>query len=133
MPASDLLETMVDMDNDRAQDRSLPGDGRGVEESVGADGNNDGEVSVRERFVFAKRMWRAAPRSLRRSIAGVVGTTLVLLGAALVVLPGPFTVPLVIAGLGVLASEFAWAERLLMQGRAHVSRLAGAARRTMRR
>jgi hypothetical protein len=31
----------------------------------------------------------------------------------LVVLPGPFTLPLVILGLLVLALEFAWADRML--------------------
>jgi hypothetical protein len=31
----------------------------------------------------------------------------------LIVLPGPFTLPLVILGLVVLALEFAWAERTL--------------------
>jgi hypothetical protein len=133
MTTTGRLETVTSVHNDRAQNPNLPGNDQDGTTPVDADRNNDGEVSVRERFVFVKRMWRAAPRSLRRSVAGVVGTTLVLLGAALVVLPGPFTVPLVIAGLGVLASEFAWAERLLMQGRAHASRLTRAVRRSTRR
>ncbi len=100
---------------------------------VDADLDNNGDVSARERFSFVKRMWRTAPRSLRRSIVGVVGVTLLVLGALLVVLPGPFTLPLVIAGLAVLASEFSWAEQLLIKGRARASRVAGAARRLSRR
>jgi len=44
----------------------------------------------------------------------VVGTVLLAVGAALLVLPGPGL--LVIAlGLGVLATEFVWPRRLLQQ------------------
>ena len=39
------------------------------------------------------------------------------------VLPGPFTMPLVIAGLFVLAVEFAWAERLLAKAKGHASKI----------
>jgi hypothetical protein len=99
----------------------------------GSDVNQDGEVSVAERFSFAKRVWRAAPKSVRRSIVLVVGVTLLLLGAALVVLPGPFTLPLVIAGLAVLATEFAWAEQLLTSGRTRVRRATATVRRRLRR
>lgn len=42
----------------------------------------------------------------------VVGTTIVILGLAAVPLPGPGWL-IVFIGLGVLASEFTWAERLL--------------------
>ena len=117
------------MNNNPEETTTSPED----DQRVDADLDNNGEVSVRERFSFVKRMWRTAPRSLRRSIVGVVGVTLLVLGALLVVLPGPFTLPLVIAGLAVLASEFSWAEQLLIKGRARASRLAGAARRFSRR
>ena len=43
----------------------------------------------------------------------VVGVALVLLGIALIPLPGPFSIPLMIAGLAVLATEYVWAERVL--------------------
>jgi hypothetical protein len=48
-------------------------------------------------------------------IVAVIGTTLVLFGLALVVLPGPalLVVPL---GLALLATEFAWARRLIRRG-----------------
>lgn len=42
----------------------------------------------------------------------IIGVTLVLLGALLLVLPGPGIVTIA-AGLTVLATEFAWARRLL--------------------
>ena len=42
----------------------------------------------------------------------VVGLLFVLLGLALTVLPGPLTIPPVLAGLWVWSTEFAWAARL---------------------
>ncbi|MFI0433455.1 MAG: PGPGW domain-containing protein, partial [Candidatus Nanopelagicales bacterium] len=46
----------------------------------------------------------------------VAGSVLIIIGLALVVLPGPFTLPLVIAGVAVLSTEFAWASALLEEG-----------------
>ncbi len=60
-----------------------------------------------------RKLWKALPKSVRQTIVLVIGFTLILLGAALVVLPGPFTMSLVILGLVVLAVEFTWAELLL--------------------
>jgi tellurite resistance protein TerC len=48
----------------------------------------------------------------RRVVALVIGTSVVLLGIALIVLPGPAFV-VIPAGLAILASEFVWAQRLL--------------------
>ncbi len=48
----------------------------------------------------------------RRIAVGVVGTTVVLLGVALLVLPGPALI-VIPAGLAILALEFAWARRWL--------------------
>lgn len=47
---------------------------------------------------------------------GVVGVLVVLLGLFLVPFPGPGWL-IVFVGLGILATEFAWAERLLDYGR----------------
>ena len=51
-------------------------------------------------------------RFARQMIVLVVGGTVVLLGVAMLVLPGPgfIVIPL---GLGILAAEFRWARRLL--------------------
>jgi uncharacterized protein (TIGR02611 family) len=46
----------------------------------------------------------------------VLGTLVVLLGLVLVPFPGPGWL-IVFVGLGILATEFAWAERLLDFGR----------------
>jgi hypothetical protein len=49
---------------------------------------------------------------VRRVVIAVVGTTVVLFGLALLVLPGPAFVVIPI-GLAILATEFAWARRVL--------------------
>jgi uncharacterized protein (TIGR02611 family) len=51
-----------------------------------------------------------------RFAVGIVGGLIVVLGLALVPLPGPGWL-IVFLGLGILASEFAWAGRLLDFGR----------------
>jgi len=51
-------------------------------------------------------------RQAKRLIIGTIGFTVVLIGAAMIVLPGP-AVLVIPAGLGILATEFIWARRLL--------------------
>ena len=60
--------------------------------------------------------WDLLPKTLRRVVVGVIGGTIVLIGIALLVLPGPafIVIPL---GLLILGSEFAWARRLLRRGK----------------
>jgi len=65
---------------------------------------------MRSRFTAT---WKLLPTAVRKTIVLVIGSTLILTGMLLIVLPGPFTLPLVILGLVVLALEFAWAERTL--------------------
>jgi hypothetical protein len=68
------------------------------------------ERVMRSRFTAT---WKVLPTTVRKTIVLVIGSTLILTGMLLIVLPGPFTLPLVILGLVVLALEFAWAERTL--------------------
>ena len=67
-----------------------------------------------------KRIHVRTLRAARRLIVAVVGGTVVLCGLAMLVLPGPalLVTPL---GLVILASEFAWARRLLRKVRDRVS------------
>ena len=51
-------------------------------------------------------------RAARRVIVGVIGLTVIVVGVALLVLPGPAFVVLPI-GFGILAIEFEWARRLM--------------------
>jgi uncharacterized membrane protein len=62
----------------------------------------------------------AMPR-VRRLIVAVIGTTILLFGVALIVLPGPAFIVIPI-GLAMLASEFAWARRLIRRGRVLVEK-----------
>lgn len=70
-----------------------------------------------------KKSWLLIPKKIRQVFAFLIGTTLVVSGLALIILPGPFTMPLVIAGLFVLALEFAWAETLLIKAKHHASKI----------
>ena len=61
-------------------------------------------------------------RNARRIVVAVVGTTILALGAAMLLLPGPGLVTIFV-GLTVLAAEFAWARRWLRRAK----RMAGSA------
>ena len=56
-----------------------------------------------------------------RVVVGIIGGLIVAVGLATIQLPGPGWLT-VIAGLFVLATEFAWAERLLEFTKKHVKR-----------
>ena len=65
------------------------------------------------------RGWKAA---VRRTPGGalvvqvvvlVAGLAFILLGLALVALPGPLTIPPILLGLWIWSTEFRWADRLL--------------------
>jgi uncharacterized protein (TIGR02611 family) len=49
---------------------------------------------------------------MKKLIVGLVGGTVLLVGIALLVLPGP-GIPIVLAGIAILATEFVWARRAL--------------------
>jgi len=57
-----------------------------------------------------------ALKRIKRIVVMIVGGTVLLIGVALIVLPGPafLVIP---AGLGILAIEFAWARRWLQRVR----------------
>ena len=51
-------------------------------------------------------------RHIRRAVVFIIGTSVVLVGVIMFVTPGPAVV-MIPAGLGILATEFVWARRLL--------------------
>ena len=58
---------------------------------------------------------------LRRTVVAVIGFTVLLIGIAMVVLPGPAIVVIPL-GLAILATEFVWAKCLLDKTRAVITR-----------
>lgn len=64
----------------------------------------------------------AAP--LRELIIALIGGTVLLIGVALIVLPGPAFIVIPI-GLAILATEFAWAKRAVARARAMVAKARG--------
>jgi uncharacterized protein (TIGR02611 family) len=57
-------------------------------------------------------MWIETLRQARRIVIAVVGFTMVVIGAAMIVAPGPGWL-VILFGLSILAAEFVWARRLL--------------------
>jgi uncharacterized protein (TIGR02611 family) len=73
----------------------------------------------RVRVVRERIRSRRATRIVYRFVVGLLGVALTLGGLLLVPLPGPGWL-IVFAGLALLATEFAWAERLLTYARHRV-------------
>jgi hypothetical protein len=69
------------------------------------------------------KSWKTLPSPMRKTIVSVIGSTLIITGLLLIVLPGPFTMPLLILGLAILALEFAWAKSMLEKVKAQGSKL----------
>jgi uncharacterized membrane protein YbaN (DUF454 family) len=88
---------------------------------------HDARVSDPARPPLAARRsttgWRARLRRtpggglLLRAVVFVVGLLFVLLGIALIALPGPLTIPPILLGVYVWSTEFSWADRLLERAR----------------
>lgn len=74
--------------------------------------------------------WRSLPHPLRWLGVATVGGTLIVVGAILLVLPGPGLV-LIALGVAVLATEFAWAETILNRMKRTGSAAADTAKRAL--
>lgn len=68
--------------------------------------------------------FRLVPGPLRKVIVAVIGGTILLIGVAMVVLPGPAFLVIPI-GLGILATEFAWARLAVQRARRMIARARG--------
>ena len=64
------------------------------------------------------------PAPLRKLIVAVIGLTILSIGVAMVVLPGPAFIVIPI-GLGILATEFAWARRVIRRTRVMIAKARG--------
>jgi tellurite resistance protein TerC len=65
---------------------------------------------------------------VKRVIVSVVGATALLIGIALLVLPGPAFIVIPV-GLAILATEYAWARRWLEKSRRIASEVTSASKR----
>jgi tellurite resistance protein TerC len=77
--------------------------------------NTGSEKTFRAKVRRALR-WDDLPSAVRRTIVGVIGGTVLLIGLAMTVLPGPAFIVIPI-GLAILATEFAWARHYLKKAR----------------
>ncbi|HSS16642.1 MAG TPA: PGPGW domain-containing protein [Candidatus Dormibacteraeota bacterium] len=66
---------------------------------------------------------------VKRVIVSVVGATVLLIGVALLILPGPAFIVIPV-GLAILASEYAWARRWLKKVRQMASNVVSGRDRT---
>lgn len=82
-----------------------------------------GDTHQFERYPTRELPRTTAVKQTRRLAVLVLGGSLIALGLALIVLPGPFTIPPVLLGLTVLSWEFGWAKRLLHQMRLKTKQL----------
>lgn len=76
---------------------------------------------------FSRRTGLDRNPRIRKFIVALIGSTILLIGLALIVLPGPAIVVIPV-GLAILASEFAWARRIVRRGKIFV----GKVRRTVK-
>lgn len=64
------------------------------------------------------------PAPVRKLIVAVIGLTILLIGVAMTVLPGPAFIVIPV-GLGILATEFAWARRTIRRARVMIAKARG--------
>lgn len=74
------------------------------------------------RRILTRAGLNLVPPAVRKIVIAVIGTTILLIGIALVVLPGPAFIVIPI-GLSILASEFIWARRVIKRGRIFVKKV----------
>ena len=84
---------------------------------------------MRER---ALGVWRRLPHPMRWVLVAIAGFTCLVVGAVLLVLPGP-GIPVLILGVVILASEFAWAQVVLDRVKGHSAKAMSHIQSTVRR
>lgn len=73
--------------------------------------------------------WSKVPSPVQKVTVAVVGAALIVAGAVLLVLPGP-GIALIVLGVAVLATEFAWAHRAHQRANAAARALLARIRRS---
>ena len=73
---------------------------------------------------FVLRTWARVPQWIRRIAVAIVGGVVLVIGVAMIVLPGPAFI-MIPAGLAILGLEFAWARVWLKKAREKAKSLTG--------
>lgn len=110
--------------------RTAAGTGTGTGNGTGSSnrtaaatsGAPDDQLSGTERFAWRRKI-KANPlwNTIYRVGVAVVGAAIIVVGIVLLPLPGPGWV-IIFLGIGLWATEFAWAKRLLTWAKAQVAR-----------
>ena len=77
-------------------------------------------------------VWRQLPHPFRWVIVATVGSTLVLLGIVFVFIPGP-GLPLIVLGVAILATEFAWAQVVYIRIKNEADKMSARAKKVFKR
>lgn len=77
------------------------------------DAERSAEARERSTGWLARTRRTPGGRHLLKVLVFLLGLAFVLLGLALIVAPGPLTIPPILVGLYIWSTEFHWAERLL--------------------
>lgn len=87
--------------------------------SVPAGTNEPTSLASRQSQTGLRARLRRTPggRQFLRVFVFLAGLLFILLGVALVALPGPLTIPPILLGLYIWATEFPWADRLLQRAK----------------
>lgn len=76
---------------------------------------------MRGRWTWIKGNWKRLPHPFRWAVVATIGSSFLLVGLLGLIFPIIPGIPLIIAGLAILATEFAWAEVLLDQAKGKFS------------
>lgn len=77
-------------------------------------------------------VWTHLPHPIRWLIVALVGTSLVLVGIVFLFIPGP-GIPLIVIGVAILATEFAWAEVVYARIKAQTDKMTVKAKKIFKR
>jgi putative transmembrane protein PGPGW len=68
-------------------------------------------VAMLDKLSRKPRWLRRLSPGNRKLVTGLIGLVLILGGAALMPVPGPFSIPVILAGLTILSWEYVWARK----------------------
>jgi uncharacterized protein (TIGR02611 family) len=87
-------------------------------------------LNIRRKF---NSVWRYLPHPLRWIIVAVVGSSLTIFGIVSLFLPLAPGLPLIVLGVAILATEFAWAEVVFARLKKETDKFTSQAKRVIKR